>query len=131
MLICISKINFIIHFFLKILQRNSKLVILGNLSMAGYTYMPKMMVTLRRTFDVYQLAKKSTSLFTFSLRYWKDMQTYLRMPGYTHPKWQCIDLLNTSIFNCMLKMNFILHFFLKILNFKEFCNLIDWQHCGP
>ena len=35
MLICKQKINFITYFFLNILQRNSKLVILGNLEMSG------------------------------------------------------------------------------------------------
>ena len=29
---------------------------------------------------------------------------------------------------CMQKINFILHFFLKILNFKQSCNFIGWQH---
>ena len=36
-MICMQKINFTIHFFLKILQRSSKLVILGNLDMHGHT----------------------------------------------------------------------------------------------
>ena len=36
-LICMQEINFITHFFLKILQRNSKLVILGNLDMSAQT----------------------------------------------------------------------------------------------
>ena len=35
-LICMQKINFITHFSFKILQRNSKQVILGNLGMPGY-----------------------------------------------------------------------------------------------
>ena len=33
-----AKINFITHFFLKILLRNNILVILSNLHMAGYTH---------------------------------------------------------------------------------------------
>ena len=44
MLVIMQKINFITHFFLKILQRNSKLVILGNLGMPGHT--PKMIVAI-------------------------------------------------------------------------------------
>ena len=44
MLVGIQKIDFITHFFLKILQRNSKLVILGNLDMPGHT--PKMIVSI-------------------------------------------------------------------------------------
>ena len=31
----------------------------------------------------------------------------------------------------MQKINFIIHFFLKILQFKESCNLTAWQHFGP
>ena len=30
----------------------------------------------------------------------------------------------------MLKINFIIHYFLKTLHFKESCNLIGWQHFG-
>ena len=44
MLVYMQKINFITHFFLKILQRNSKLVILGNLGIPGYT--PNMIVSI-------------------------------------------------------------------------------------
>ena len=29
------------------------------------------------------------------------------------------------------KINFIIHFFLMVLHFKESCNLIGWQHFGP
>ena len=35
------------------------------------------------------------------------------------------------MFICMQKINFIIHFFLTILHFKEFCNLIGQQHFGP
>ena len=44
MLVGMQKINFITHFFLEILQTNSKLVILGNLGMPGDT--PKIMVSV-------------------------------------------------------------------------------------
>ena len=43
MLICMQKTNFINHFFLKVLYRNSKLLILCNLGMPGHT--PKMIVS--------------------------------------------------------------------------------------
>ena len=39
MLICFQKVNFITHFFLRILQQNSKLVTLGNLGIPGNTYL--------------------------------------------------------------------------------------------
>ena len=32
---------------------------------------------------------------------------------------------------CMPKINFIIHFFLEALNFKEYCNLIGWQQIWP
>ena len=35
------------------------------------------------------------------------------------------------MFLCMQKINFMIHFFLTILYFKESCNLIGWQHFGP
>ena len=35
------------------------------------------------------------------------------------------------MFICMRKINFIIHFFPKILQFKESCKLIGWQHFGP
>ena len=37
----------------------------------------------------------------------------------------------TSMFICMPTVHFIIHFFLKILNFKEPCNLIGLQHFSP
>ena len=32
------------------------------------------------------------------------------------------------MFTCRQKTNLIIHFFPQILHFKEFCNLIGWQH---
>ena len=64
-------------------------------------------------------------------RYYKDTSDTLGMAGYTRPELGSINLQKTSIFICMQKMNVIIHFFLKILYFKEFCNLIDWQHFDP
>ena len=37
----------------------------------------------------------------------------------------------TSMFICMPQINFIIQLFLKILHFKESCNLIGWQRFGP
>ena len=34
------------------------------------------------------------------------------------------------MFLCIGKINSAIHFFHKILHFKEFCNLIAWQHFG-
>ena len=61
------------------------------------------------------------------------MQTYF---GYFEhvwlqsPKMICIVLLKTSMFLCMQKINFIIHFFLTMLYLKESCNLIGQQHFG-
>ena len=41
------------------------------------------------------------------------------------------DELVTSIFICMPKINFIIHFYLDILHFKESFNLISRKHFGP
>ena len=35
------------------------------------------------------------------------------------------------MFICMQKINFIIHFFLTKLHFKEYCNFISQQHFGP
>ena len=42
-----------------------------------------------------------------------------------------ITLQKTSMFTCMQKINFIIHFFFTILHFKESYNLIGWQHFAP
>ena len=47
------------------------------------------------------------------------------LPTYTH-NW--VNLWNTSMFICMPKIHFIIHFFPEILHFKESCNLIVQQH---
>ena len=52
MLICMQKINFITDFFFKMLQINSKLVILGNLDMSGHTHL-KWQYQFEEIFDVY------------------------------------------------------------------------------
>ena len=91
MLIDGQKVNFVIHLFLKMLQRNSKLVILGNLGMADYAHL-KWLYQFDEIFDVYLQAKNQLCSSRFS---W-DIAKYcklvvlatLGMPSYTHPKWQ-------------------------------------------
>ena len=124
MLVCMQKINFITHFFLKILKRNGKLVILGNLSMPGHT--PKMVVSVWGNIRHLSAGKKSTSSFTFSLsyfllqRYCKLVLGTLDMPGYAHPKWYYQFIENFCVYLQAQKINFIPHAFLKI----------GWQHFG-
>ena len=50
------------------------------------------------------------------------------LAAHTHN--DCINLHKTSMFICIPKINFIIHFFLEILHFKESCNLIGWQNFG-
>ena len=85
---CLSackKINFIIRFFHEILQRNSKLAILGTLGMPGHAY-PDLYYQFVEKFRVYLQAKKSTSFPMFFWRYFKDMQTCYF--GYFGHAWQ-------------------------------------------
>ena len=61
------------------------------------------------------------------------MQTYFGYFGHVwlqSPKIICIVLLKTSMFLCVQKINFIIHFFLTMLYLKESCNLIGQQHFG-
>ena len=78
--------------------------------------------------------KKSTSPTWFSGGIAKICELLivhtLGMPGCTYPN-DSINLSKTTMLTCMPKINFIIHFFLEILHFKESCNLIDWQHFGP
>ena len=48
-----------------------------------------------------------------------------------HTQDESINLQKTSMFICMSKINFSIHFFLETLSFKESCNLICWQNFGP
>ena len=90
MLICMQK-NQLHHSLLsKILQRNSRLVILANLIMLGHTH--KIIVSMWRNLLYLSKGKKLTPSFMFSLRYCKDIENLLilgtlGMPGYTPPKW--------------------------------------------
>ena len=75
MFICMQKINFITHFFLTILQRNSRLVISGDLGMPGHTRL-KWQYQFKETFDVYLQAKNQLhphpSRFPWDIaKYWK------------------------------------------------------------
>ena len=85
-----KKINFLIHFFLKTLQRNSKLFILGNLGMSDHTHQ-KWQYHFEETFDTYQQEKINSILYVFLevlQRYYKVVSLgALVMPGHAHPKW--------------------------------------------
>ena len=83
-----QKINFTTLFFLKILQRNSKLVILGNLGMSGHTHLKWYSITLMKTWTF--ICGQKTNFTTDFL--YKILQRNsklvilgsLCMHGYTH-----------------------------------------------
>ena len=131
MLVCMQKINFITHFFLTKLQGNSKLAILANLGVGGHTYL-KWWYQFEEIFEVY-LQEKTTSFFTFSLRYCKDIAKLLFWVLWTclatHIKSDTIKLLKTLM--SMRKIKIIIHFFLEIWHYKESCNLIRRQNFPP
>ena len=52
MFICMQNINFITHFFLQILQKNNKLLILDNLGIPGHTHL-KWEYEFEEAFDSY------------------------------------------------------------------------------
>ena len=119
MFICLQKNNFITHFFLKILQRNNKIVTLGNIGMSGRLHTPKMIVSMWRNLWRLSIANKSASTFTFSLGCCKDIANLLFWVLWaclaTHTQSDTTDMLKTFAFICRQKINFIFHVFLEIL----------------
>ena len=72
---------------------SGKVVILGHLGMPGHKHL-KWQYQFKKKKNLYCLytGKKSTSSFTFSLRYWKDIAKLLfwtlwGIPIFAHPKW--------------------------------------------
>ena len=120
MLICIQRIIFITHFFFNILQRNTKLVILGNLGMPGH-------MQFQETFDVHLQAKNQLHLSCSPWDVAKTLQyvilSTLGMFGYAHPKWS-MNWQKTFVFICRHKINFILLVFLEI--FQRHTNFLFW-----
>ena len=100
MLVCMQKINFIILLFLKILQRNSKLVILGNLGMPAHT--PKMMVSIWGNIWRSSAGKKSISSFTFSLSYIFIAKILQNCFEYFGHSWLCTPKVILSIYRKLL-----------------------------
>ena len=118
MLFCMQKINFITHFFLKILQINSKLVILNNLGDA-WPHTSKMILSVWRNLWCLSARKKSNSSFKYSLRCCKDTANLLFWALWTclatHKQSDTINLQETFVFIYKQKINFIHSFF--------------WRHC--
>ena len=124
MLLCMQKINFITHFFHKILQRKSKFVSFDNLGMTGHTKMEaSIWKKLVENFCVYLQAKKQLHRPCFS-GYCKNMQTYF---GYFEQAWPHTPKMIVStcrkllMFICMPK-----RVFWSITRESEFCQIWDW-----
>ena len=100
MLVWMQKFNFIILFFLKILQRNSKLVTLGNLGIPGHT--PKMMVSIWGNIWRSSAGKKSSSSFTFSLSYIFIAKILQKCFEYFGHSWLCTPKVILSIYRKLL-----------------------------
>ena len=90
MLTCMQKVNFVIHFSLTLLQRNSTLFVLGNLGMSGHTHQ-KWQYHFEESFGNYQQEKINSILYVLLeilQRYYKVVALgALGMPGHALPKW--------------------------------------------
>ena len=91
-------------------------------------------INLLETF-VFICRQKSTSSTKLFWRYCQDTQTsYFGYFGHAwlhKPKMIVSTCRRPQCLSACQKINFIIHFFLEILHFKEFCNLIGWRHFGP
>ena len=113
MLVCMQRINFITHFFLKTLQRNTKFVILGNLRISGHTHL-KWKYQFQETFDVHLQAKNELHPSRFPWDIVKILQTYYF--GYFEHAWLHTPKVVSETFAYNnIKINFISHVFLEIL----------------
>ena len=90
MLTCMQKVNFFIHFSLKILQKNIKFFVLGNLGMSGHIHQ-RWQCHFEETFDNYQQRKINSILYVLLeilQRYYKVVVLGpLGIPNHAHPKW--------------------------------------------
>ena len=86
---CMQKINLITQLFLKMLQTNSKLVILDNLCMPGYTHLKCNLAIWRNLWGSF-VGKISSSFSRFPwdiTKICKLILGTLGMTGYANPKW--------------------------------------------
>ena len=123
MLICMKKmLVFFTHFFLKILQRNSKLI-LGNLGMLGYT--PKMIVYIILRKHLTYICRQKILHISLKLFFYCKVVVNLFWVLWTclalHTQSDTINLWKTFMFICRQKINVIPHAFLKT----------GCQHFGP
>ena len=116
-----QKINFILLFFLEILERYCKPVVLGNMCKICTT--KENLSTCRKRLCLFS-GKKANSSPMFFWRYCRDMQTsFFGYFGQT-----CLQTRNlpkTLMYFCRPKIKFIIPVLLEILHFKESWNLIE------
>ena len=124
-----QKNNFILHVFLVILQRYCKLVVFGTLRLSGFAHQ-KWYYHLAQNVCVYLQEKKIKKISFILCASMEIFQGYAKLFWVL---WACMVALiqNDSIilqksltFICMQKIHFIIHFFLRVLYFKESCKLI-------
>ena len=109
--------NFIIYFFLEILQTYCKFIILGTLAMPGYAHL-KDSINLKKTF-VFNCTQKIILQRYANFLFWVLWACLV-----TQAQNDSINLQKTSMSICMPKGNFLIHFFRGILHFKESCNFM-------
>ena len=108
------------------------LVVFGTLVLSGYLH-PRWYYHLAENFCVFFCRQKLNFIpypFMEILQRYANLFWVLWTYTVTRTQNNSITLLKTSMFIYMQKLNFIIHFFLTILHFKEAWNLIGRQHFG-
>ena len=120
-----GKINSILYVFFEILQRSYKVVVLGALGMPGQAH-PNWYYQFVENFCVYLQVKYQfiSHAFLEILQRYSNLFWILRACLGIHNQNDSANFYKTSMFICMPKVKFIIHFFLEILHFKEPCNFI-------
>ena len=125
--------NFILYVFLMILQRYCKLVILGTLGMPGFVHLKRYYYLVENfcLSDRQKINFVSHVFLEILQRYANFLFWVLWVCMVTQTQNDSINLQKTLMSICMPKINFIIHFFLGILHFKESCNLIGQHYFDP
>ena len=116
MLICMQKINFISQFFLKILQRNSKVVILRNLAMPGHTHL-KWQHYFEEIFNVYLQAKNELHSSHFP---W-DIAIYYKLFS--------LGTLGKACYTDLKYYHLVENFRIYLQAKKQFNPMFFWRYC--
>ena len=117
-----DEINFILHIFLQTLQRYCKLVILSTLGLSDYAH-PKWFYQLVEYFCVYlqtNIKFHSSTILEIFQRYINFLFWLLWACLAMHNQNGTINLYKILTFNCMPKINFIIHVSLEIVRLLQF-----------